>query len=457
MILNLIQKPELLSPAGNLEKLKIALAYGADVVYGGVSHFSLRSNASKDFSFSDFEEGITLAHSLNKKVYVTINGFPFNSQINLLKEHIKKMASLNPDAFIIATPGVLSLCKEIASHVPAHISTQANILNVLDAKAFYKLGAKRIVAAREISLKDCIEIKNAIPELEIEIFVHGSMCFAFSGRCLISSLQSGRVPNRGSCANDCRFDYEYYVKNKDNGVLMRLEEEEGVGTHIFNSKDLNLISHLDEILKSNVISALKIEGRTKSSYYAAITTRSYKLAINDFFNNEYKNPSFYQKELLTLKNRGFTDGYLIHRPYQKLDTQNHISAISQGEAQVCAQIDENGEYFLCKFTIRLGQWIEIVFSLDSKIMPIENDIGIIKAVKSQNLNKILKTNILELSDEVNLKEDSKIDFKTTSFIISFKKLENKDGKLFESIHSGNTNKILLPCKLPSFSFLRTII
>ncbi|PAF50909.1 protease [Helicobacter sp. 13S00401-1] len=399
------KKVELLSPAGNLTKLKIAISYGADTVYGGVSHFSLRNRATKDFTLESFKEGIDYAHARGKKVYVTLNGFPFNSQLELLKKHIIEMASLSPDAFIIAAPGVVRLAKKLAPEVPIHLSTQANVLNVLDAEVFYELGVKRIVAAREISLKDCMEIKKALPDLEIEIFVHGSMCYAFSGRCLISSLQSGRVPNRGSCANDCRFDYEYYVRNPDNGVMMRLHEEEGVGTHIFNSKDLNLSAHIKEILDSGAIDALKIEGRTKSEYYAGITTRTYRKAIDDYYKG-FQDIRSYENELLTLKNRGFTDGYIIKRPFEKSDTQNVQTAISEGSFQVVAQVSEDGEFCLCKDKIFKNESYEVV--------------------------------------------SPKGDIKS----ISFSKIELENGKEVEEIHSGNVNRIRLPFKLEGFSFLR---
>ncbi|GAA7012455.1 peptidase U32 family protein [Helicobacter pylori] len=414
---------ELLSPAGNLKKLKIALNYGADAVYGGVSHFSLRNRASKEFTLEAFKEGIDYAHALNKKVYATINGFPFNSQLKLLEEHIYKMAELEPDAFIIAAPGVIKLAQKITPHIPIHLSTQANVLNLLDAQVFYDLGVKRIVCARELSLNDAIEIKKALPDLELEIFVHGSMCFAFSGRCLISALQKGRVPNRGSCANDCRFDYEYYVKNPDNGVMMRLVEEEGVGTHIFNAKDLNLSGHIAEILSSNAISALKIEGRTKSSYYAAQTTRIYRLAVDDFYNNTLK-PSFYASELNTLKNRGFTDGYLMRRPFERLDTQNHQTAISEGDFQVNGEITEDGRFFACKFTTTTNTAYEIIAPKNAAITPVVNEIGKIYT------------------------------FEKRSYLVLYKILLENNTEL-ETIHSGNVNLVRLPTPLPAFSFLRT--
>ncbi len=416
-----MKKPELLSPAGNLEKLKIALAYGADAVYGGVSHFSLRIRSGKEFTYESFKEGIDYAHSLGKKVYVTINGFPFNSQIGLLKKHIEKMRDLNPDAFIVSTPGVIKLSKQIAPDIPLHLSTQANVLNYLDAEAFYEMGVSRIIAAREISLKDLIEIKKYLPDLEIEIFVHGSMCFAYSGRCLISSLQSGRVPNRGSCANDCRFPYTLYAENEESGVLMKIEEDEN-GTFIMNAKDLNLSLYLEEILKSGVIDSLKIEGRTKSAYYAGITAKVYREAIDDFFDGKFEGERYY-KELLTTKHRGFSDGYLIHRPYEKLNTQKLDSSISDGEKQVYALIDESGEFFLAKDKVEPNIEYEIVLPNSFKLKRCSNEIG----------------SIYER------------DFR---YFIKFNKIETKNGKILTAVHSGNQNLIKLPCKLPPYTFFR---
>ena len=318
-----MRRPELLCPAGNLTKLKIALEYGADAVYGSVASFSLRTRSAREFNLESFQEAIEYTHKKGKKFYATINAFPFNGQIEPLKRHFETIGAMNPDGFIIATPGVMSLAKQIAPHVEIHLSTQANVMNYLDAQIYHDLGAKRIVVAREMSLKDVIKIKERIPTLEIEIFIHGSMCFAYSGRCLVSSVQTGRQSNRGSCANDCRFKYELYAKNEDSGVLFRLEEDEN-GTHIMNSKDLNLSAHIDEILKSGVVDSLKIEGRTKSEYYAACTARAYKMAIDDAMKGEF-DAKIYERELNTLKNRGFTDGYLVNRPYERADTQNHFT------------------------------------------------------------------------------------------------------------------------------------
>lgn len=417
-----MNKVELLSPAGTLEKLKIAFDYGADAVYGGVSHFSLRIRSGKEFTMEDFAEGIKYAHERGKKVYATINGFPFNSQLNLLKKHIVAMAELKPDAFIVATPGVLNLCHQLVPDMPLHLSTQANVMNVLDAKVYADMGATRIITAREISLKDLKEIKKELPELELEVFVHGSMCFAYSGRCLISTLQSGRVPNRGSCANDCRFPYEMYAANPETGTLFKLEEDEGVGTYIMNSKDLNLASHMKEILDSGVVDSLKIEGRTKTAYYAATTAKAYRMAIDDYYEDKLDD-SKYQYELESLQNRGYTDAYLVSRPFEKHDTQSLDFTMQLGTHQVSGQVNEDGTHFLCKYKTFPGDELEVHMPLGSKIDMVDNEIG------------------------STYERDGRI-------YVKFKQLKAQNGKVWESVHSGNVNPIELPTKMPKYTFLR---
>jgi len=417
-----MNKVELLSPAGNLEKLKIALAYGADAVYGGVSHFSLRIRSGKEFTMESFKEGIDYAHNLGKKVYVTINGFPFNSQIELLKKHIVKIAALEPDALIVATPGVVALCNELAPGIPIHLSTQANVMNYLDAKVYYDMGVRRIVAAREISLLDVKDIKKHLPDLEIEIFVHGSMCFAYSGRCLVSAVQTGRAPNRGSCANDCRFEYTLYASNDDHGTLFRLEEHPDIGTYIFNAKDMNLASHVKEIYDSGAVDSVKIEGRTKSPYYCAVTANAYKMALNDCEAGVFEAQK-YQDELNTTKNRGFTDAYLIHKPFEKTNTQNHDYALSAGSYEVSGFVLENEDFFMCKYKTYPNDEIEIFAPSNSDIKEVDNDIGTI------------------------YKKDGKS-------YVKFKKIITQLEKELESVHSGNTNPIKLPGKLPYMTMLR---
>lgn len=417
-----MQKVELLSPAGTLEKLKIAIDFGADAVYGGVSHFSLRIRSGKEFSMEEFREGIEYAHARGKKVYATINGFPFNSQLSLLKKHILTMAELKPDAFIVATPGVLKLAHELAPQIPLHLSTQANVMNVLDAKVYYDMGATRIITAREISLRDLVEIKKELPDLELEVFVHGSMCFAYSGRCLISTLQSGRVPNRGSCANDCRFPYEMYAANPETGTLFRLEEDEGVGTYIMNSKDLNLASHLKEILDSGAVDSIKIEGRTKTAYYAAVTAKAYSMAIDDYYSGKTEVDK-YQYELQSLQNRGYTDAYLVSRPFEKHDTQSLDFTMQLGTHQVSGVVLEDGIHFLCKYKTLPNDELEIVAPLNSHVEIVDNEIG------------------------MTYERDGRV-------YLKLKQLLAENNKVWDEVHSGNLNPITLPTKLPAYTFLR---
>ncbi|ENU5494919.1 TPA: U32 family peptidase [Campylobacter jejuni] len=411
--------PEIVAPAGNFTKLKIALAYGADAVYAGVNNFSLRSRTAREFNYESFEEAIKYTHERGKKIYVTLNGFHLSSQIEGLKRHILKLREMKPDAFIVASVGAMRLVKELAPEISLHVSTQANILNYLDAQVYKDMGAKRVVIARELGLKDAKALKENC-DIELEAFVHGSMCFAYSGRCLISSVQSGRMSNRGSCANDCRFNYELYAKNPENGTLFRLEEDEN-GTHVFNSKDLNLCSYIEKIMQENCISAFKIEGRTKSEYYVALTTRTYKMAIQDALGGKFES-SKYEKEIATLKNRGFTDGYLVSRPLEKTDTQNHNTSIEEGSHQVHA-ISEDGSFFKCKGKIVLNTPYEILAPLGDVIQTCDNELG-----------------------KIYQKEDR--------YFIEFKKLIAKNNKEFSEIHSGNEHEIQLPNKISALSFLR---
>ncbi len=418
------KKVELLSPAGNLEKLKIAFAYGADAVYGGTSSFSLRNRSGKEFDEESFAEGIEYAHSLGKQVYCTINSFPFNSQLGSYERHIAKMAELKPDAFIAASPGVVRMASRIAPDIPIHLSTQANVMNLYDAQVYYDMGVRRIIAAREISLSDLAAIKEALPDLEIEIFVHGAMCFAYSGRCLISALQTGRVPNRGSCANDCRFPYEIYAHNPESGVTFRLEEN-GVGTYIMNSKDLNLASHIDEILSGGVIDSLKIEGRTKSPYYVGVVTRAYRNAIDDYYGGVF-DARRYQEELETTQNRGFTDAYLLSRPFKRHDTQSTEFTIQGGSHQVAALVGEDGLSWRCKDKTCIGDRVEIVLPIGEVLEPVDNEYGAIT-------------------------------FEGGKWWLEIRRIVSTAGKEFECIHSGDERDIVLPTRLPGYTILRRSI
>jgi len=418
-----MKKVELLSPAGDFEKLKIAIEYGADALYAGVSHFSLRCHSGKEFNYETFADAVKYAHDRDVKIYATVNGFPFNNQIKLVQNHIKKLAEIGVDAMIISTLGVIKEAKELAPDVDIHLSTQANALNVLDAKAYYDYGVSRIIAAREASLKDLKEIKQAVPELEIEAFVHGAMCFAYSGRCLISSLQFGRNANKGSCANDCRYPYVMYAENPETGTLLKVEEYED-GTYIMNSKDLNLIKHVDEILASGAVDSIKIEGRTKAPYYAGVVTKAYRNAIDDYFAGNF-DAKKYEDEIFTTKNRGFTDAYLVNRPYEKHDTQNLETSLTNGSYQVSGIVNEDKKTFMCKYKTFPNDEIEIVLPYGKTIKECENEIG-----------KIYK-------------ENGKMMLKL------YKIITDKDKEL-NAVHSGNINPIKLPCELPYLTFLRKL-
>ncbi len=417
----MMKKVELLSPAGDFEKLKIAIEYGADAIYAGVSHFSLRCHSGKEFNYETFADAVNYAHERGVKIYATVNGFPFNNQIKLIQNHIKKLNDIGVDAMIISTLGVIREAKNLAPDVDIHLSTQANALNVLDAKAYYEYGVSRIIAAREASLKDLKEIKNAIPELEIEAFVHGAMCFAYSGRCLISALQFGRNANKGSCANDCRYPYTLYAENPETNTLLKLEEYED-GTYIMNSKDLNLIEYVDEILESGAVDSIKIEGRTKAPYYVGVVTKAYREAIDDYYAGKYDKEK-YKREILTTKNRGFTDAYLVHRPYEKNNTQNLETSLTNGSYQVSGIVNEDEETFMCKYKTYPNEEIEIVLPYNKEIKECENEIG-----------KIYK--------------------KDDKWILVLNKIETQNGKILDSVHSGNLNPIKLPTKLPYLTFLR---
>jgi putative protease len=248
------------------------------------------------------------------------------------------------------------------------------------------------------------------------------MCFAYSGRCLISALQTGRVPNRGSCANDCRFPYEIYAYNPETNTTFRLEEETGVGTYIMNAKDMNMASHVDEILSSGVIDSLKIEGRTKSPYYAAVVTKAYRHAIDDFYANDF-DAKRYQEELNTTQNRGFTDAYLISRPFEKDDTQSLGFTIQNGTHQVAALVGEDGKTWRCKDKTCVGDIVEIVLPVGATLQESDNEYG-------------------------------KIEQKEGRYWLTFKKLISMKGKEFECIHSGDLNDIILPTTLPGYTILR---
>jgi putative protease len=307
------KKIELLAPAGDLEKLKIAFVYGADAVYIGGQIFGLRASA-RNFSFEDMEEGIRYAHERGKRVYVTLNIIPHNEDLKELPGYLEKLSELKVDAVILSDPGTLMYVKEYAPNLEIHLSTQANNTNYMSANFWYKQGVKRIVLARELSFKEIKEVGDNIPkDLELEGFIHGAMCISYSGRCLLSNYMADRDSNRGQCAHPCRWNY-YLVEEKRPGEYIRITEDEK-GTYFFNSKDLCMINHIPELINSGIFS-LKIEGRMKSIYYVANTVRVYRKAIDEYLESPEKfqfNPEWLE-ELSKVSHRKFTNGFYLNKP-----------------------------------------------------------------------------------------------------------------------------------------------
>ena len=273
------KKPEVLSPAGNLRGLKTAVDYGADAVYCGGKAFGMRS-APKNLSLEDFEEGSRYAHERGARVYVTCNVLPRNNEIEAMREYIGQLKDTGVDALIVSDIGVMMMARQVAPNLELHVSTQAGVTNYQAANAFYELGARRVVLAREMDLQAVRDIRANIPDdLDIECFVHGAMCMAFSGRCLFSNYLTGRDGNHGECAQPCRWKYSI-VEEKRPGQYFPIEQTEN-GAYLFNSQDMNMLGHLDDLIDSGATS-LKIEGRAKSAYYIAAMTNAYKTAVNEY-------------------------------------------------------------------------------------------------------------------------------------------------------------------------------
>lgn len=308
-----MEKVELLAPAGNLEKLKMAVIYGADAVYVGGEEYGLRAYAD-NFTSDDIKEGIRFAHARGKKVYLTMNIFPHNEDLNGMEDYIKEVSELGADAIILSDPGVYSIVRETAPDMQIHLSTQANNTNWRSAKFWYEHGVKRIVLARELSLQEIGEIASKLPEdMELEMFVHGAMCISYSGRCLLSNYMAGRDSNRGLCAHPCRWKY-YLMEEKRPGEYMPVIENER-GTFIFNSKDLCMIRYIPEIVRSGVRS-MKIEGRMKSSFYVATVVKAYREAIDSYYSDpdQYTFRDEWIDEISKASHREYTTGFNFNKP-----------------------------------------------------------------------------------------------------------------------------------------------
>lgn len=343
-----MKKIELLAPAGDLEKLKIAVLYGADAVYLGGTSFGLRAKA-KNFDFEQMREGIEFAHSHGVKVYVTCNVYAHNYDLPELPQYLLKIKELGADAILVADPGVFSVARRVVPEMDIHISTQANNTNYASALFWKELGATRIVMARELPLTEIRQISEKIGDTEIESFVHGAMCISYSGRCLLSNYLTGRDANKGECAHPCRWKYNVTEVNRQGEYMPVVEEENG--TYIFNSKDLCMIDHIPELAEAGVYS-FKLEGRMKTVYYVGTVVKIYKEAINDYLNDPalYESKKdYYLSEISKASYRGFTTGFYYGKP------------------------DENAQVYTTSSYIRTYDFIGMVkgFDLQSRVAEIE--------------------------------------------------------------------------------------
>ena len=319
-----MKKPEILAPAGNLDKLKIAIDFGADAVYLGGSRLNLRAFAD-NFTNEEIAEGVKYAHDRNRKVYVVVNVFPHNEDLIGAEDYIREISKLNIDAVLASDPSIIAIVKEVAPELEIHLSTQANNVNWRSAKFWYDMGVKRIVLARELSLEEIKEIRQNLPEeCDLEAFVHGSMCVSYSGRCLLSNYMIGRDSNRGECAQPCR--YKYYLVEEKRPEQQYEIVEDNKGTYIMNSKDLCMIEHIDEVIKAGVFS-LKIEGRMKSLYYVAAVVKAYRQAVDAYLKDpdNYKFKPAWMESLNKVSHREYSTGfYFGEKENQIFESSSYI-------------------------------------------------------------------------------------------------------------------------------------
>ena len=344
---------ELLAPAGNLDKLKTALQYGADAVYCGLDRFSLRA-AADNFTPQELEEGVKLAHSMGKRVYVTANVILHNQDLEEYDKLCRTAVEAGADALIVSDLGAFEIARQYRDHIRLHVSTQASNTNYRSVNIWHKMGASRVVLARELSFDEIQEIRAHVsPELEIEMFVHGAMCMAYSGRCLLSSYLTGRDANGGACAQPCRWKY-YVTEEQRPGEPMEIAEHEN-GTFLFNAKDLCLIHYLEEIDRAGV-NSLKIEGRVKTSYYNAIVTKVYRQAIDAYreIGSDYRKDPYYYQELCKVSHRDYSTGFALGNPGSEGQIYGSSSYIRtydivgvvKGSEEGCVMIEQRNRFCL---------------------------------------------------------------------------------------------------------------
>ena len=361
-----MKKVELLAPAGNFSKLKTALYYGADAVYVGGKNFSLRAY-SDNFSDSELKEAVEYTHALNKKLYVTVNIYAKNGDFDMLESYLPFLESIGVDGVIVSDPGIIYIAKKVAPKLELHLSTQANTQNKMSSKFWEEQGIKRIVLARELSLKEIKEISSSLENTEIEAFIHGAMCISYSGRCLLSGYLTGRDGNRGECVQACRWNYAIKEVGKEGSNYYPIEEDER-GTYILNSKDLNLLDYIGEMISAGV-NSFKIEGRMKGEYYLATVINAYRRAIDEYYRvgDAYKQNPLYQQELKKTFHRAFTTAYAFGK---NDDTVNFENSQSTGNSLFVASVlgyDEDKKAALIEMRNRfkVGEVLEILSPSDN--------------------------------------------------------------------------------------------
>lgn len=403
------KKPEILAPANSLEVLKTAVEYGADAVYIGGEMYGLRAKA-KNFSAEDMKKGIEYAHSRGKKVYVTANITAHNRDLEGVRDYFYELKEIGPDALIISDPGVFSIAREVCPEIDIHISTQSNNVNYMTFRFWKDQGAVRVVTARELSLEEIGDIRDNIPEdLEIETFVHGAMCISYSGRCLLSNYFTGRDANLGACTHPCRWKY-YIMEEKRPGEYLPVEENER-GTYIFNSKDLCMIEHIPELVKAG-IDSFKIEGRMKTALYVAVVSRTYRKALDDYFEDPEKyekNIPYYKEEIAKCTYRQFTTGFFFGPTSHESQIYDHNTYVK-------------GYVYL----------------------------GMISCIDSDGSGVFEQKNKFSVGDEVEIMKPSGENVRTKVLA-----LRDEDGNKMESCpHPGQSITICTECTLEPFDIIR---
>lgn len=398
-----MKRAELLAPAGNMEKLKMAFHYGADAVFLGGKMFNLRAG-STNFSDEELQEAVDYAHARNKRVYVTLNIIAHNKELEILPEYVKTLEKIGVDAVIVADMGVFQVVKE-NSNLPISVSTQASNTNWRSVKMWKELGAKRVVMAREVSLEELAEIRIKVPDIEIEAFVHGAMCIAISGRCLLSNYMTGRDANRGDCAQACRWKYKLVEEKRPDEYFPIYEDEHG--THIFNSKDLCSIEFIDKVLDAG-IDSLKIEGRMKGIYYVANAVKTYREALDSYYSGDYKYNPEWLTELQTISHRLYTEGFYEGRPDEKGQNYNDRNSYSQTHklvAKVIGPEDDGATILEIRNRLAITDEIELIKPIGPPKKIIIEKFIVIKTgeeLEVVNTNAIVKVYLEDKVEEMDM-------------------------------------------------------